>query len=401
MKKILFFATAMLCSLCALTACSDDNDSNPVLIQPDGFVLNTPSLAAYTIDLKNSKIDLTWSQPKYTAENAPVNALYQIFVSSTDSYTTSLSEATDEAPADYAVMGETTQKCNITLSGASIMKALMQLNGWTEDAMPETVDVYIRVDASVAGRNHVQSNSVKLNFEPYYLELKTADPQFWFLVGNGAVGNWNNGADDMGNSTIPLCLKDGAVYNEQTGEGEFTYTGYFNADQFKLVLNPGKWAPMWGASDEGLNGNPIYRPTEADTDPACWKPAEAGYYTINFNSTAGTAGTKIKVTKYEGATPKKFKTMEFVGDFNNWANEGAEPVHMTANSVNPHVWYCDVTIPADGGAKFRTDKDWKDNWGGDAFPYGLTGGNNIPVKAGKYRVVFNDIDKCYHFFTVE
>ena len=67
MKKILFFATAMLCSLCALTACSDDNDSNPVLIQPDGFVLNTPSLAAYTIDLKNSKIDLTWSQPKYTA----------------------------------------------------------------------------------------------------------------------------------------------------------------------------------------------------------------------------------------------------------------------------------------------------------------------------------------------
>lgn len=401
MKKILFFATAMLCSLCALTACSDDNDSNPVLIQPDGFVLNTPSLAAYTIDLKNSKIDLTWSQPKYTAENAPVNALYQIFVSSTDSYTTSLSEATDEAPADYAVMGETTQKCNITLSGASIMKALMQLNGWTEDAMPETVDVYIRVDASVAGRNHVQSNSVKLNFEPYYLELKTADPQFWFLVGNGAVGNWNNGADDMGNSTIPLCLKDGAVYNEQTGEGEFTYTGYFNADQFKLVLTPGKWAPMWGSSDEGLNGNPIYRPTEADSDPACWKPSEAGYYTVTFNSTAGTAGTKIKVTKYEGAEPKKFATMQLVGDFDNWANDGAEPVIMKANTVNPHVWYCDVTIPADGGAKFRTDKDWKDNWGGDAFPYGLTSGNNIPVKAGKYRVVFNDIDKCYHFFTVE
>ena len=401
MKKIYFYATVMLCALCALTACSDDNDSNPVLIQPDGFVLNTPELAAYTIDLKNSKIDLTWSQPKYTAENAPVNATYQIWVSSTDSYTTSLADATDDAPADYVVLGETTQKCNATITGATIMKALQQLNGWAEDAVPETVDAYVRIDASVQGRNHVQSNSVKLNFEPYYYELTAADPEFWFLVGNGAVGNWNNGADDMGNSTIPLCLKLDAVYSEATGEGEFTYTGYFNADQFKLVLTPGKWAPMWGASSEGLDGNPIYRPTEADSDPACWKPAEAGYYTITFNSTAGRESTKIKVEKYEGATPKKFKTMEFVGDFNNWANEGAEPVHMTANSVNPHVWYCDVTIPADGGAKFRVDSTWGDNWGGDAFPYGLTSGNNIPVKAGKYRVVFNDIDKCYHFFTVE
>ena len=392
----------MLCSLCALTACSDDNDSNPVLIQPDGFVLNTPALAGNTIDLKNSTIDLTWSQPKYTEENAPVNAKYQILVSSTDSYTTSLADATDEAPADHVVLAETTQKCNATVTGATIMKALQQLNNWPEDAVPETVDAYIRIDASVADRNHVQSNSVKLTFEPYYFELKTADPQFWFLVGTGAVGNWTNSADDMGNSTIPLCLKLDAVYSEATGEGEFTYTGYFNADQFKLVLNPGKWAPMWGTSSEGLDGNPIYREIELpDNDPACWKPAEAGYYTINFNSTAGTAGTKIKVTKYEGAAPKKYAAMQLVGDFDNWANEGAEPVIMKANTVNPHVWYCDVTIPADGGAKFRTDKDWKDNWGGDAFPYGLTSGNNIPVKAGKYRVVFNDIDKCYQFFTVE
>ena len=72
---------ALLIGIISLFAsCSDDNDSNPTLIQPKEFTLNTPEYAnATTIDLeKSTGLELTWSQPKYTADNAPINATYEL-----------------------------------------------------------------------------------------------------------------------------------------------------------------------------------------------------------------------------------------------------------------------------------------------------------------------------------
>lgn len=67
MTKILKSALLLLCAVCFLTACSDDNDENPVVKTPTTFHLNTPALAANGIyDLANSKtIELTCSQPDY------------------------------------------------------------------------------------------------------------------------------------------------------------------------------------------------------------------------------------------------------------------------------------------------------------------------------------------------
>ena len=46
---------ALLVGIISLFAsCSDDNDSNPTLIQPTEFVLNTPTYANATIDLERS-----------------------------------------------------------------------------------------------------------------------------------------------------------------------------------------------------------------------------------------------------------------------------------------------------------------------------------------------------------
>lgn len=41
------------------------------------------------------------------------------------------------------------------------------------------------------------------------------------------------------------------------------------------------------------------------------------------------------------------------------------------------------------------------NWGASTFPYGfgVNGGANIPVVAGKYVAILNDIDGYYHFFS--
>ena len=70
MKKIIKSALLLLCSICILSACADDRDSNPTLQKPsDGsLVLNIPGMSENTtFDLANSEtVNLTLSSlPNY------------------------------------------------------------------------------------------------------------------------------------------------------------------------------------------------------------------------------------------------------------------------------------------------------------------------------------------------
>ena len=184
---------ALLVGIISLFAsCSDDNDSNPTLIQPKEFVLNTPTYANATIDLERSTgLELTWSQPKYTADNAPINATYEVQVSPTNSFTVSTDEAaadeSGEKVPDYAVLSNTTQKCNISASAEEMDKALVKILKWTEGNVPAEQEMYGRINAYIlegtSRLNPVASNSVKLNVKPYYIELKDAVP----TMGQGAA----------------------------------------------------------------------------------------------------------------------------------------------------------------------------------------------------------------------
>ena len=52
-----------------------------------------------------------------------------------------------------------------------------------------------------------------------------------------------------------------------------------------------------------------------------------------------------------------------------------------------------------GGAKFRQDASWTNNWGGTGFPTGTSyqNGSNIPVTAGIFNVSFNITTGAYSF----
>ena len=70
-----------------------------------------------------------------------------------------------------------------------------------------------------------------------------------------------------------------------------------------------------------------------------------------------------------------------------------------AGAVN-HIWK--YSLDASSGAttaKFLTDNTWDTNWGSTEFPRGtaVQGGKNIPVTAGSYLVMFNDITGQYNF----
>ena len=407
---------ALLFGIISLFAsCSDDNDSNPTLIQPKEFTLNTPEYANSTIDLEHSTgLGLTWSQPKYTADNAPINATYEVQVSPTNTFTVSTDEAaadeSGEKVPDYAALSNTTEKCNVSASAEEIDKALVKILKWTEGNVPATQEVYVRVNAFVqegtSRLNPIASNSVKLNVKPYYIELKDAVPTMWYLVGNMFGAKWAN-KKIIGEDALPMFLKPNFAYDKKTGAGEIEYTNYFLTGDynekaecaeagFKILPASFKWEFSMNA-DASQKGTIAYRGNGGGDGGHIVAP-EVGYYTITINTADNTA----KMVKYEGNVTN-YGTIQISGSFNNWSDTPMLPYNT--EGVENHAWYYVMDVPAGDTAqfKFKIAGSWDTSWGygvtdGAINMYGKcgTGGNsNLGLAEGKYVISFNDITGAF------
>ena len=408
---------ALLVGIISLFAsCSDDNDSNPTLIQPKEFSLNTPTYANATIDLERSTgLELTWSQPKYTADNAPINATYEVQVSPTNSFTVSTDEAaadeSGEKVPDYAVLSNTTQKCNISASAEEMDKALVKILKWTEGNVPAEQEMYVRINAYILeGTNHlnpVASNSVKLNVKPYYIELKDAVPTMWYLVGNMFGAKWASDKN-IGVDALPMFLKPNFSYDKKTGAGEIEYTNYFltgdyndkaecDGAGFKIMPSSFNWDYSMNA-DGATKGTIVNR--NGGSDGGHIVAPEAGYYTITINTADNTA----KMVKYEGNVTN-YGTIQIAGSFNEWADTPMLPYNT--EGVENHAWYYVMEVPAGETVQFKfkinDGSTWGTSWGygaedGAINMYGKcgTGGNsNLGLAEGKYVISFNDITGAF------
>lgn len=176
--------------------------------------------------------------------------------------------------------------------------------------------------------------------------------------------------------------------------GELTYTGYFPSDKgFKIVRVPGEWDDQWGA-DGGDFNKP--RLKDADGEGSDFYVPASGYYKISLNTKENTlsiVATDEPKNVYDG--------LLISGDFNGWGTDTKMiPVNTVEGVVN-HVWKYELDATSgDTTAKFLY-AGWTPNWGASTFPYGfgVNGGANIPVVAGKYVAILNDIDGYYHFFS--
>lgn len=407
---------ALLVGIISLFAsCSDDNDSNPTLIQPKEFVLNTPAYANATIDLeKSTGLELTWSQPKYTADNAPINATYEVQVSPTNSFTVSTDEAaadeSGEKVPDYAVLSNTTQKCNISASAEEMDKALVKILKWTEGNVPAEQEMYVRVNAYIlegtSRLNPVASNSVKLNVKPYYIELKDAVPTMWYLVGNMFGGKWA-GDKNIGVDALPMFLKPNFSYDKKTGAGEIEYTNYFLTDEFdekaESAVAGFKILPSsfdWNYSMDGggkLKDNIAYRGS-TNSDGGHILAGANGYYTITLN----TANNTATMVKYEGNVTN-YGTIQIATSLDDFASDTPMLPYNT-EGVENHAWYYVMEVPAGQTVsfKFKIAGSWDTNWGygaedGAVNMYGKceANGHNIGLTEGKYCISFNDITGAF------
>lgn len=414
MKNKYMMGALLLGIISLFASCSDDNDSNPTLIQPTEFTLNTPEYINSTIDLeKSTGLELTWSQPKYTADNAPINATYEVQVSPTNSFTVSTDEAaadeSGEKVPDYAILSNTTQKCDISASAEEMDKALVKILKWTEENVPAEQEMYVRVNAYILeGTNHlnpIASNSVKLNVKPYYIELKDATPTMWYLVGNMFGAKWANDKN-IGVDALPMFLKPNFSYDKKTGAGEIEYTNYFltgdyndkaevDGAGFKILPASFNW-------DNSMNANGATKGTiinrNGGSDGGHIVAETAGYYTITINTADNTA----KMVKYEGDV-NDYGTIQIATSLDDFASDTPMLPYNT-EGVENHAWYYVMEVPAGQTVsfKFKIAGSWDTNWGygaadGAVNMYGKceANGHNIGLAEGKYVISFNDITGAF------
>jgi hypothetical protein len=388
MKNIFKSSLLLLSSICLFAACADDNDSNPTLVIPTTFQLNTPAYAPESVDLSTtSGLAFTWSQPNYGG--FPVAAQYQMQFSLNNSFTTSVAEAlADESGAtvaDYVALDQIYNSCKGTVDAAQLAKGLMQIAKWDSDKVPATTAVYARLAADYAN-SIVYSNVVTINVSPYYVELKDAAPIMWYLVGKNILdGSWSN---NPGVSSLPMFIQSDYAYDKATGEGEITYLNYFTTDGWKIQPKDFNW--NLGFMSDGNPNGAVFR-NNGDDNGDIWCDPE-GYYLVTVN----TANNTCTIAPQD-ITPKVYDQICMSGNFNNWSDTDMTPANKEGEN---HVWVYIMTVEEGvvEQVKFKIAGSWDTNWGYgtedgevNTCGKGTNGGKNIGVPEGTWIILFNDI----------
>ena len=242
---------------------------------------------------------------------------------------------------------------------------------WTGDAMsPDGVQTPV---IPGEGEFLITIDVINMTYNVETLSSAGSSTETWYLVG-GCIGDgtWTNSSvSDVGVSLYPLAY---------VSDGVLSYTGYFTTDGFKLIKMPGSWDDQWGYSDgyvknDGNSGN-----ITVDTE---------GYYTVTLDYANDVLTVEAAASDYT-----EYAQMGMSGDFNSWGFQ-----EMESATGSAHLWRYEFETNDDGSVKFLTDSSWSVNWGSDTFPSGtgVANGANIPVTAGSYVVIFNDIDGGYTF----
>ena len=386
----------MAAGLVLLAGCKDDNESNPTITQPSQFVLNEPAVKD-NVDLqKSSTVSLTWSQPTpYNNFNAPVVPTYSVQVSPSGSFNQAFdADLEDNTGADYFELAETySNGLKAEISTETLNRSLEELMGWEESTVPAKQQIALRVksairDASFKEYNVIYSNVVNITTIPYYIELKPADPEIWWLIGADiADGSWGG---DLGKCVIPMQTIEAAEYDKKSGQGEIRWIGYLAGSGFKLRGSmDDNWATQWGQGDGGYVKN--------DGGSGNITVPAAGLYTVTLN----TAKDNLTIEPYEGSAPV-FAGMAISGSFNDWGDTDMTPC---STGWENHDWYVTQHLDAGAEIKIKQAGSWDFNKGGTFVPYsagmyayGVDGGANLVIsEAGDYLIIFNDITGYIRF----
>ena len=239
MKKYIKSTLLMLLSICLFTACSDDNDSNPTLVAPTTFVLNTPAIANSVVDLAHSSaIVLTCTQPDY---GFPASTTYSVAV------------ATKADMSDAVKLSTNSSTARIELDAKEIAAALTNIKveeGATEADFPMNIPVYFQAEAVITTTmgtavetSRIKSNVVSLNKVDLEFSLPPVLlPENIYLIGKFCEWNWDK------------CVAMAPVYDT---DDTFWHLVYIDESGIKFNTNK-----AWDGGEVGFAGITINEASE-------------------------------------------------------------------------------------------------------------------------------------------
>ncbi|WP_243348882.1 SusE domain-containing protein [Parabacteroides sp. FAFU027] len=364
MKNILKHAQYILMIIFVLSACTDTKD--PIYQQGDNPVLNSPT-GYYTLTIESKPFIMetfTWSKGEYGFDAAPT---FTVQASLNENFTDSVELAS----------------ANATFASVTVAKMnAVMLNWKCTPSVPK--NVYIRIKAVLNSAETVitYSEPTIITVIPFKDLAPTKAPLY--IVGStlNQDAQWKNTTDAIGTGLIPLFTDV-----NDTKDLTYTYTGYFKAGGFKVIVEPG----TWGAQQYGLKNGNLVKEDNCDNFTI---PAD-GYYTFSMDAKAMT----FSLSSYDASGATTYTSIGLIGAFNSWGGDFA----LSAMNFDPHIWSTIFTQEATGELKFRANNGWGINWGSTSLPFGIgaLNGSNITLEKGKYYVQINTITGHYMFLPVK
>ena len=325
----------------------------PVLEAVEGPVEITPS------NMVDGKVAFTWSLADYGVMTQVNYSLEAAVAAAPEARVTITSGITADAAAFEA--GKITSEVDYETLNAILFNDLKLADGVAED-------VVFTIGAKVGEYAKIYSNGVTVSCKVTAAEKEY--PKLW------VVGSYNGWAHDASNQFLFDFAGTDAVYQGMVDFGED-----HAANEFKIT------GGAWGTDEHSMNG-------AHDPESKTISLVAGGGDNINVYQ----AKRFYHLTFDRALTltaDVSFDQIGVIGDFNGW---GADVV-MNFNASKQR-FYADVEFPADGGFKFRLDGGWDVSYGSTGSGV-LDSGDNIPVKAGNYRVYLNMNNSAEMTYTLD
>ncbi len=295
-------------------------------------------------NMANGEVAFAWTPADYGVQTQVNYSLEVAAAAAPDSKVTITSGITDTTTVTTHVTAVVTyEKLN-----AILYNDLKLSDGVAED-------VVFFVGAKVGEYAKIYSNGVTVS-----AKITAAEKEYPKMSVAGSYNGWVHNTqylfDFAGDDKVYQAVID---FGEDHAANEFKITG-----------------GDWGKDEHSMDG-------AHDAESKTIKLVAGGGDNINVYQAKRYYHLAIDKTVPSLTANVSFDQIGVIGDFNGW---GADVV-MTFNASKQR-FYADVEFPADGGFKFRLDGGWDVSYGSKTEGI-LDSGDNIPVKAGNYRVYLN------------
>lgn len=348
--KIIKYTFSILAVMLLMASCTKDESLNVVFNPADAVsgVLSTPAAIVLTDASKGNDLPaFTWS-PSSFGFDAAINYTIEIGLDG-DNF------------SKLRVIGSVSTN-RLVVKQLELQSALEKLGV----VLGTTASIQMRVKSQIVDQiSPIVSNSVKFNvttFKPAEKEY----PKVWIV---GSYCDWNHSKSQF----LYDINEDGDFF-----EGWVAFNGKAQ-DGFKITYTGG-----WNGDDIGTNDAAVVN-NKIKVEPG-------GNITV-FDGLI--MYLKLDNRDQNNRTLERVKTISRIGLVGSatpsgWGSPDVELLFNTSTNK----FEATVTL-TEGEVKFRADDDWGLNWGTYKSDEGMNpdqlkqGGENIPVVAGTYKVVFN------------